>query len=157
MLFTQAEQRCTPCTCYYCCVNSQLHQLYIIKNHRPTVHVFLLHCKPRQVTSILLCNGSFAARCHSNIQSSMTLQFKIHCPGPRGFTFAVILRGIHDCTVHQGLHSRVNGKFLSLCSSPFPLINIHPTPYLIDVLSSSPCKTARIITTNNMKWGVVRT
>jgi len=48
MLFTQqAEQQCTPRMCYYCSVNSQLHQLYIMKNHRPTVHVFLLHCKPR--------------------------------------------------------------------------------------------------------------
>jgi len=48
MLFTQqAEQHCTPCMCYYYTVNSQLHQLYIMKNHRPTVHVFLLDCKPQ--------------------------------------------------------------------------------------------------------------
>jgi len=28
-------------------VNSQLHQLHIMKNHWSTVHVFLLHCEPQ--------------------------------------------------------------------------------------------------------------
>jgi len=88
------------------------HQLYIMKNHRPTVHVFLLHCEPQ--SHQLYCAMEVVQQGVIQIftlQWCCSLKFSC-CPGPRDFTFTVILRGIHDCTVLQGMHWRVNPKFL---------------------------------------------
>jgi hypothetical protein len=82
--------------------NSQSCQLYIMQNHSPTAHVFLLHCEPQshQLYCVLEVVQRVIQRftlqwCYSLIKCSC-------CPGPRGFIFTVILRGINDCRVHQG-------------------------------------------------------